>query len=401
MTKGINLENVKVSNRASVLKMLSKRGAMSRKDLAAEIGLTAATMTLICSELLEEGILIELGEADQETKRAGRKKILVDINKDYKKVLCISIELEDTYISLSNLGGEIIDEQDIATDSWVAPEEFVSGLASICKDLMWAHNVAQDEILAVGVTIPGRVDREAGVATNAYGIWDKPVQVGQLLEQELGFPVVVENNVRAYAESELVHGAGRELDNFLLLKWGPGVGAGIIIDGQVYQGVSGSAAEIGHMIAVKNGRQCSCGKRGCLETLISNHAFRQDATEAMSEGKMTVLKKWLDDHKVEIDDLRTREWAVVDDPELAEMLDYKIHLLAVNACNLVCVLNPTRLVIYGGMFDIPGFRDKFLSAYREFDPNVADDFIEESQLSDRVYYYGPLAIVMNEMIFNV
>ena len=88
--RGINLENVKNNNRSAILQLLNNNGAMSRKDIAGRTGLTAASVTLICTELLDEGIIVERGEAVEE-KRAGRKKILVDLNPSYKSILCIGI----------------------------------------------------------------------------------------------------------------------------------------------------------------------------------------------------------------------------------------------------------------------------------------------------------------------
>ena len=111
----MNLENVKFNNQSAVLRLLSDRGAMSRKDIAEEVGLTAASVTSICTELLEKNIITELGEVTEE-KRAGRKKILVDLNSHYKNVLCIAIETDETYISVTDMKGNIIASQKMKTD---------------------------------------------------------------------------------------------------------------------------------------------------------------------------------------------------------------------------------------------------------------------------------------------
>ena len=114
---GINLGNVRIENRSAILKLLNDQGAMSRKDIALALGLTPATVTLICTELLSAGLLYEKGEAEEE-KRAGRKKVLIDINYQYRFVLCISIEPEDTCITISDLKGAVTASQTLKTVSY-------------------------------------------------------------------------------------------------------------------------------------------------------------------------------------------------------------------------------------------------------------------------------------------
>ena len=133
--------------------------------------------------------------------------------------------------------------------------------------------LSEGDILGCGVTLPGKVDRAAGISYNTYSIWNREVPVRQIVEKELGVPVVTENNLKAYAESEILLGYGRTHDDFMLVKWGPGVGSAMILDQKVYQGASGLAGEIGHMPVEGSKRPCNCGRKGCLETEISYKAL--------------------------------------------------------------------------------------------------------------------------------
>ena len=112
---GINLEIVKISNRSAILKLLNDHGAMSRKDIAIELGLTPATVTLICTELLSAGILCEKGEVEEQ-KRAGRRKVLIDINYRFRYVLSVSIEAAETCIAISDLRGSSCSLKRLKTD---------------------------------------------------------------------------------------------------------------------------------------------------------------------------------------------------------------------------------------------------------------------------------------------
>ena len=240
---GLNLENVKNQNRSSILKLLNDHGPMSRKDISARLGLTSASVTTLCAELLAQNILFELGEV-QQGKRAGRRKILLGINYTYRYVLSISIELPATCITLCDLRGEHGSTRRIPTDTAVPPETFLKRVANVGKALLWENSIGREQLLGAGISVPGPVEREAGVSTHAYRIWNEPVQVASLLAQALECTVLLENNVKAFARAELTYGLGRTQENLLLLKWGPGVGSAIIAQGRIYESRMYKSAEI-------------------------------------------------------------------------------------------------------------------------------------------------------------
>lgn len=128
---GLNLGNVKNQNRSSILKLLNDHGPMPRKDLSARLGLTPASLTTLCGELLAQNILFELGEVQQEDKRAGRRKILLGINYAYRHVLSISIEAPATSVTLCDLRGEHCITRRIPTDTSVEPELFLKRVANV------------------------------------------------------------------------------------------------------------------------------------------------------------------------------------------------------------------------------------------------------------------------------
>ncbi|WP_029320512.1 ROK family transcriptional regulator [Butyrivibrio sp. AE3004] len=379
--QGINLENVKLSNRSSILLLLNNSGAMSRKDIAETVGLTAASVTLICSELLEEGLIVELGEANEE-KRVGRKKILVDINPEYGNVLCIAVESDVTYISVTDMKGRVLCNVKIPTDKNVNPEKFFKNVTDECQRLFWKNGIAKEKVLGATVTIPGSVDRKNGISLNTYSIWNESIPVARLIQKELGIDVVVENNLKAYAQTEIYFGIGRTVNNFFVLKWGPGVGASIVIDGKIYQGSNKMAAEIGHMSAVKDGRSCNCGRKGCLETYVSTKAIMDD------------IKKSLEKKDVDIDDI------TMENPNVRWIITEKLDMLAHNLRNTISVLDPKHVVLVGYMFDIPGIAGRFIEAYKGYDPLVTDDFFVKSELSVNENHIEGLAVLLSEVFLT-
>ncbi len=375
----MNLENVKFNNQSAVLRLLNDRGAMSRKDIAEEVGLTAASVTSICTELLEKNIITELGEVTEE-KRAGRKKILVDLNSHYKNVLCIAIETDETYISVTDMKGNIIASQRMETDWNMAPELFLERVANEAGRILWDHNISKDKLLGTGVTLPGKVDSENGLSLGAYTIWKKVLPVGEIIEKLLGTKVYVENNLKAAALYEILFGRGRDEKNLFLLKWGPGVGSAMIFDGKVYNGANNMAGEIGHTTLGKDGRLCKCGRKGCLELYVSTHAILDDIKLALGDEKA---------YKEDINRLA--------DENVRSLMDDKMDRLAQTLRNAVSLINPNRVVVLGDIFDIPNMPERFKEIYKAYDDSVDEDFIVKSA-SETKGHVEPISMVLNDFL---
>ena len=397
---GINLVNVRTENRSAILKLLNDRGAMSRKDIASALGLTPATVTLICTELLSLGLLVEKGEVAGEEKRVGRRKILIDINYQYGYVLSLSIEPDDTSITITDLSGSVLAARLLKTDGEQDPEQFLKHVADESKVLMWENNVPKESVLGVGVSVPGTVRRETGVSLHAYRIWNKPVPVGKILGKYLDYPVIVENNVKAFAEGELIYGSGRQMENLLFIKWGPGVGSAIIIHNQIYDGENTKTAEIGHYIVEKNGRKCRCGRRGCLETHVSTHAVARQVQETCTPETMPTLYRFIEGDISRITAKTIFSWSAVEDPGLEKVMGKVVDLMARMVSNTITLLAPEQVIFYGYMFDLPHIRERFLECCAQYDPTYQKTYIQRSCLSEKISYIGPLAVIMNELFLT-
>lgn len=393
---GINLGNVKMSNRSSILKLLNDCGAMSRKDIAIELGLTPATVTLICTELISAGILCEKGEVEEE-RRAGRRKVLIDINYQYRYVLSVSIEAAKTCIAISNLKGLCLGAKWMPTDGGQDPEKFLKTVADEGKALMWEQGITKDMVLGIGVSVPGPVSRRTGISQHAYRIWNKAVAVGDLIGKQMDLPVIVENNVKAFAEGELIYGNGKEWENLLFIKWGPGVGSAIIIQGRLYDSQNSKTAEIGHYIVEKDGKQCRCGRKGCLETKVATHAIAEQVRAACTEETMPQLCRLMEGDPNRIEARNISEWIETEDEGLGRVLDDIIEQLARVAVNTITLLAPDKVIIYGEMFSHSRVEERFLHFCSHYDASYHGGYIVKSELSDRVEYIGPLAVAVNEL----
>ncbi len=396
---GINMESVKSKNIEAILKLLNTQGLMSRKDIALELGLTPATLTMLCAELLNEGVLVEKGESPQQN-RAGRRKILLGINYGYKYVLTISIELPFTIISVCDLGGEHYASKELLTNCDMAPELFLRQVAEKGKALLWEAGVERSKLLGVGVSVPGAVNHQEGISYRAYRIWDDAVPVCEYLKEYFDCPILLKNNVRAFAQAELTFGHGKTLENLLFLKWGPGVGSAIITNGSIYESGAFKNAEIGHVRVEPNGQLCRCGRRGCLETKVSTHPIVSGIQELCSQENTPLLWEMVQGNPKAITVHTLPKVLALDEPAVWKVVDEKIQLLAGVVGAILTMLAPDRLIVYGDMFRLPHFMEHFIEACKHYDPYYDENYIVSSSLGDKIGYIGPLSVVVSELFYK-
>ncbi len=404
---GISLDSVKNNNKSEILKMLQKNGAMSRKDIAAQMGLTPAAVTLLCNAMMEDHMIVEKGEM-QEEKRAGRKKVLVDINYDYKYIVSVNIEAQDTWITVTNIRGNVQSETKIHTATDKAPEAFLEELSKEIKILLWEKEFQLSDLLGIGVCIPGIVDRENGISIHAYGIWNEKVPVAQILGKYIQCPVIVENNVKAFAEGEMLYGAGKHGDNILFIKWGPGVGSAIVVGNELYEGFMHKAAEIGHYIIEPDGLKCRCGRHGCLETRVSMTAMTDHIKEVYSKENTPILYAETAGDKEQITKELLTGWALNEesgyitnmDQAVSDLLFGAIERIARVAVNVMTILAPDCTIVFGSMLENSQIYKIFMDYCKKYDENYTDEYIRRSHLCDRINYIGGTALIARTYFFD-
>lgn len=375
---GMNMSLIKKQNRSSILNYICEVGPVSRKDIADATGLTPASVTQIMNQLIEDGILEEIG-VNSESNGAGRKKVLCDIKYDSEYLFAVNIEAETTTVALSDLAGNSLEKVSIHTDSSISAETFLKKIGMIIDEIRERQKrKVRSNIKTVSVGICGLVDREAGVSVHAYGIWDNPVEVCEILENETGYKIYIDNNVDSYAKAEILYGMGRERDDFLLIKWGPGVGSDFVIGREVYTGRHGRSAELGHFIVEKDGKECSCGRRGCLETKVSYQAMQEIEPFEVSEFADCVRSSV------------GRE---------AEAFDEAMDLFARAIVNSATILAPEKIVLSGRLFSDEEIRNRVIKYCESYDRKIDVNRVLYTSLSAKEDYIGPIASYVSEVIF--
>jgi predicted NBD/HSP70 family sugar kinase len=328
------VRDLRRENRAAVLWSLYFSRPGSRQDLSAATGLSAASVTNVVRELLQDGIVTEVGSEDSD---GGRPRVLLDINPDYGYVIGVDVGETRIRVELFNLAMTERAKAEYPLDPAehevdVVVRDIAAGLNAVLTD----GGVDPAAVLGVGIGVPGIV--EQGPEVLVYGQtyqWDA-VPLERLLRAHTDLPLRFENCAKTMGQAEMWFGAGRGVGNAAVVLIGSGVGASLISGGSTYHGSTSSAAEWGHTTIVVGGRRCRCGSAGCLEAYVGAEAIldRCGSPEALSAGDEESMLAGL---------LAAADSSPATDAVLAETAEY----LGVGIGNLINLFNPERVVLGG------------------------------------------------------
>lgn len=232
------------------------------------------------------------------------------------------------------------------------PDSMAGIVEAICEMVRGMEEASAEPVAALGVGCAGLVDRSGVVATspNIPAIADFPLH--SLLTERLRRPVVVENDATAALRGEMEGGAASGLADALLVTFGTGIGAALLLDGEIRRGAHGLAGEAGHMIVAPGGPQCRCGRRGCWEQLASGEALGRAAREAAVAGRAPALRDRVAGRIEVLRGEHVGELAAAGDPAARRLLREFSSWVALGLNNLILVLSPEVIVLGGGLSEL-------------------------------------------------
>ncbi|UQS82563.1 ROK family glucokinase [Bombilactobacillus folatiphilus] len=267
-----------------------------------------------------------------------------------KKV--IGIDLGGTTIKFAILtaAGEIQQRWSIPTDILNDGQNIIPSTIATINEHLQMYQLTPADFLGIGIGTPGSVDYEQGTVDSAFNLnWDHPVALKAQLEAGTNIPVTLENDANVAALGEKWQGAGNNAANVAFVTLGTGVGGGIIINNQIVHGVGGSAGEIGHITVDAQGFACTCGKKGCLETVASATGIVRVANALSQEYAGPAQLKALIDDGQQVSSKDVFDLAQQADP-LAQMVVKQIcDQLGLALANVAMTLNPKYIIIGGGV----------------------------------------------------
>lgn len=349
ITLGKNPERIRDHNRRVVLDVVRRHGPVGRMHIARLTHLTAQAIANIVDELVAENLLMQLGRL-----KTGRGQPPIQFAVNPSGAITIGIEMGSSHIvtTVLDLSG-VPRKQQIQLVRDTRP-------AALCSQLRIEIDKIKSEfdarLLGIGVVMPGPfgIEGMTSVGPTTLPGW-AGIDAAAVLSSAFDEPVLVENDANAAAVGERLFGAGRAISNFAMIYFGAGIGLGMIQDGAPFRGAFGNAGEIGHISIVPDGRLCSCGQHGCLETYSSAHALKETLAKA---GLIDVSSETLEEL------LRKKN------PLILEWLSDAAKHLAQMIAIIENILDP-ETVILGGMLPDP-IIDALISQMGELPISVAN-----------------------------
>lgn len=253
----------------AVARVIREDGPIGRAEIARRTGLSPSAVTMLTKSLLDAGLVTE-GEdtPPYRGERLGRPPILLRLDAGFAAIAGAKLDRGELNAVLTDLDGRVLARRSrrLKTEH---PERVVSALARLLRSLAQAADVPQTKVAGLGLGLSGLVDSLAGTCIRSVVLDWSDVPIGPMLEAALRLPVSVENDANTLAIGEQMFGHARGLGDFAVVSMGKGIGAGLVVAGQLYRGRFGAAGEIGHCTVRENGPACACGKHGCLEAVAS------------------------------------------------------------------------------------------------------------------------------------
>lgn len=315
-------------NRQIVLNYVREREPISRAEIARQTELQRSTISTLVDSLIDEGFIEETGAG---ASTGGRKPKLLRLKRNEAVAIGVDITPTKTTIATADLAGRILERESFPTspNSDEVYREIISRLKKINQKL-------NNPTTKIGVSIPGIVDQNAGIVTYVPFFHWKNWKIKEQITEELGLPVVIDNDANALALAELWFSKSEMngIKNSISVLVADGIGTGIVFDGQIYRGQNGTAGEFGHMIVGSESLiECSCGSRKCWEAFASNKAVI--AKYLKSTGK----------ESVEIEEIFSK---FQEGDEIArEIVHNFIDYLGRGIANLIVGLSPETVIISG------------------------------------------------------
>ncbi|MFP5347837.1 MAG: ROK family transcriptional regulator [Actinomycetes bacterium] len=323
-----SMRALREANQDLLLRVVRSAGSLTQAELSRRTGLSRATVSNIVRDLSAAGLI-----RTSSTVSAGRRATAVSMRSDAGLAVGIDVGRSHVRVAIADLSHHVLGERSASVERAAPARDVVRTAAGLVGELLQEAGAETARVVAVGAGIPGPLDSRTGRVVEGTIL---PAWVGlpaaDVLSDGVGLPVHVDNDANLGVLAEHTWGAARGVENVAYIKVSTGVGAGLVINGRLYRGQSGTAGEIGHTTIDENGPVCRCGNRGCLETMASVPV-------------MCSLLEQSQGSRPTADEVIAR--ADAGDPGCRRVLEDVGRYVGVAVANVCNLLNPGMVVIGG------------------------------------------------------
>jgi predicted NBD/HSP70 family sugar kinase len=327
--------------RQQVFERVRASGLMPRVQVAKELGVSAASVTTITSELIELGLLEEVTVPRETETGRGRPPVALGVRADAHLVVGMKLSDREHTAVLLDFAGNMLASEAVSREPTASDPGMLLAASDALLDRVTASaGVPRAAISAVGIGVPGFVDNPSGHVFWSSVLNVRSFDLARAATERLGLPVTVDNDANLVALAELWFGAGRERADFAVVTIEHGLGMGLVLNHRLYRGGQGVGMELGHTKVQLDGALCRCGQRGCLEAYVADYALAREATTALNwmhkDGQsVQVLLESLYDH------------AKAGNGAARSIFRRAGRYLAVGLANVVNLFDPALIILSG------------------------------------------------------
>lgn len=375
---------MKKQNKKLVLDILKHQAPISRMEISKITGMSPTSITRIVNELHQEGFICE---TELVTSGVGRKAKLLDVCKDVLYMIGIEIDRTIFRIGLVNFMGDIVELNTFARHESETYEDTVETVQQHVKQIVKKNGISEQKIIGLAVGLPGIVDHEQGTVRLSDQLRWQDAPLAADLKRKTGFNVIIDNELKMKAIAESFIGQAKGAKNAVLVGIGSGIGAAIILNGEIFRGEGNHAGEIGHAVVDPTGNVCNCGNIGCLATYISEGALLADSRKVKDVDSIDDVFEAFRNHE---------QWAL-------NIFDRTTTYIAMAISNILSLYSPEVIILSGNLIEkvpeIMDIIDRKCQAYI-WGPIKQTVRIVYSQISERGVVLGA-AIQAQKQLFDI
>ena len=391
--KGIAHKNNLIKR--SIIAYMAANGESTLAELTKELHISVPTITKLVQELVDEGMVNDLGKVETP---GGRRPNVFGLANSTIYFAGINVGRDNMTYVITDLQNNIIKE--VKDDTFVLSDR-AQCLEKICtnaENFIANCGIDRSKILGVGVCIVGRVNPEQGRSYKYFTSQEE--SLSELIERHIGIRVLLENDTRARCYAEYTCGKSKNESDVLYLHMGRGVAIGIVIDGKLYYGKNGFAGEFGHIPFFDNEKICACGKKGCLETEVSGIAIEEKICDLIRSGVNTILREKYDRNEpIHINDIIAA--ARNDDNLSIELIEEAGEKVGKAVAFLINTFNPETVIVGGNLAAAGDYIMLPLkSSTNKYSLNLVykDTKFRLSKMSDNANAWGVAMLIRNQVI---
>lgn len=379
----------KNSIKIKTLELIKNSNGISRSELAKELDITPAGVGKVVNRFLENGIIEETSVG---VSTGGRRPLILKINeKKIGEILGVSLAPRFIQMVIGDISGKILKSKKYSLKKRLLEKEH--NILELTEKLIEREIKKNSDISIISVVMNGMVDSENGVSIFSPHYNWKNINLKKRFENRFRVKVFVENDVRAMALTEKIFGSCKDNQNFVVMNIGDGVGGSIFLNDAPYHGYGSISGELGHMVVRRNSpEKCSCGKKGCLETEVSNVAIIKKITSQIKLNNYSSLKNIL----IEKGALTIND--ILKGVAEKDMLTFNIVIDAINMIataidGIISVINPEKIVLFGEIFQNRFLFETLVNEIKKVTLDEQYYEIKKSEFSKNIYEIAPLAVV--------